>query len=146
VVPPWRDGGQAQYIERPVPEPALSTTAATRAWALQRLDHPLPLPELASHARMSVRSFTRRFRAEVGMTPGQWLTLQRVERARHLLESSDLAIDQIASRVGFGAASALRLHLRTVVGVSPAAYRRTFRSASRSPATTAVDAGRELVS
>ncbi|MDT7583536.1 MAG: hypothetical protein QOE32_1086, partial [Pseudonocardiales bacterium] len=71
VVPPWRDGGQAQYIERPVPEPALSTTAATRAWALQRLDHPLPLPELASHARMSVRSFTRRFRAEVGLTPGQ---------------------------------------------------------------------------
>jgi transcriptional regulator GlxA family with amidase domain len=155
VVPPWRDGGQAQYIERPVPEPALSTTAATRAWALQRLDHPLPLPELASHARMSVRSFTRRFRAEVGMTPGQWLTLQRVERARHLLESSDLAIDQIASRAGFGAASALRQHLRTVVGVSPAAYRRTFRSATRSPAgsadrpragsgTTAVDAGREL--
>jgi transcriptional regulator GlxA family with amidase domain len=128
VVPPWRDGGQAQYIERPMPEPTTSTTAATRAWALRRLDRPLTLPELAAHAGMSLRSFTRRFRAEVGVTPGQWLTLQRVERARHLLESSDLPIDQVAAHAGFGAPSALRQHLRTAVGVAPAAYRRTFRA------------------
>jgi len=132
-VPPWRDGGQAQYIERPVPEPAVSTTAATRDWALRRLDDPLPLVELARHAGMSVRSFTRRFRDEVGMTPGRWLTLQRVERARHLLESSDLSVDQIAARAGFGAPSSLRQHLRSAVGVPPAAYRRTFRTATATP-------------
>ena len=133
VVPPWRDGGQAQYIERPVPDPAMSTTAATRAWALRHLDRPLPLPELATHAQMSVRSFTRRFRDEVGMTPGRWLTLQRVERARHLLESSDLSVDQIAAHAGFGATSSLRQHLRTAVGVPPAAYRRTFRAENPLP-------------
>jgi transcriptional regulator GlxA family with amidase domain len=78
---------------------------------------------------MSVRTFTRRFRDEVGMTPGQWLTAQRIELARQLLETSDLPIDQIASRAGFATASSLRHHLRTAVGVSPAAYRRIFHSA-----------------
>ncbi|MEV6107004.1 helix-turn-helix domain-containing protein [Streptomyces sp. NPDC051940] len=126
VVPPWRDGGQAQYIERPVPETSQTGTAATRAWALEHLDQPLPLPDLAAHARMSVRNFTRRFRAEVGMSPGQWLTGQRVERARHLLETSDLPIDTIVSRCGFGIPSSFRQHFRTIVGVSPSAYRRAF--------------------
>jgi transcriptional regulator GlxA family with amidase domain len=126
VVPPWRDGGQAQYVERPIPDPSHSTTVDTRAWALKHLDRPVTLSELAAHARTSVRTFTRRFRDEVGMTPGQWLTLQRVERARHLLESSDLPIDQIAGRSGFGAPSSFRQHFRAITGVSPAAYRRTF--------------------
>ncbi|WP_051852991.1 GlxA family transcriptional regulator [Streptomyces aureocirculatus] len=126
VVPPWRDGGQAQYIERPVPEPTLATTAATRAWALERLQEPLTLGELAGHARMSLRTFTRRFRDEVGTTPGRWLTAQRLELARHLLETSDLPIDLVAHRAGFGTANSLRQHMRSVIGVSPAAYRRTF--------------------
>jgi transcriptional regulator GlxA family with amidase domain len=128
VVPPWRDGGQAQYIERPVPEPSQATTTDARAWALKHLDRPVTLPELAAHARTSVRTFTRRFRDEVGMTPGQWLTRQRVERARHLLESTDLAIDQIAGSSGFGAPSSFRQHFRAITGVSPAAYRRTFHT------------------
>lgn len=128
VVPPWRDGGQAQYIEQPVPEPSSATTAPTRAWVLERLHQPLPLSELAAHARMSVRTFTRRFRAEVGVTPGQWLASQRVQMARHLLETSDLPIDHIADRAGFGSANALRLHLRASIGVSPAAYRRVFHT------------------
>ncbi|GLW07062.1 AraC family transcriptional regulator [Microtetraspora sp. NBRC 13810] len=128
VVPPWRDGGQAQYIERPVPEPASADTAGTRAWALERLHTPLSLSDLAGHARMSVRTFTRRFRAEVGTTPGRWLTAQRVELARGLLESSDLPIDDVAFRAGFGSAGSLRQHLRAVIGVSPAAYRRTFHT------------------
>jgi transcriptional regulator GlxA family with amidase domain len=128
VVPPWRDGGQAQYIERPVPELSQATTTDTRAWALKHLDRPVTLPELAAHARTSVRTFTRRFRDEVGMTPGQWLTRQRVERARHLLESSDLPIDQIAGSSGFGAPSSFRQHFRAITGVSPAAYRRTFHA------------------
>ncbi|OKK20489.1 AraC family transcriptional regulator [Streptomyces sp. CB00455] len=127
VVPPWRDGGQAQYIDRPVPEPTAATTTATRAWALERLAEPVTLAELAAHARMSLRTFTRRFRDEVGMTPVQWLTGQRLEVARHLLESSDLPVDLVAHRAGFGSANSLRQHMRTALGVSPIAYRRTFQ-------------------
>ncbi|MCX4627410.1 MULTISPECIES: GlxA family transcriptional regulator [unclassified Streptomyces] len=127
VVPPWRDGGQAQYIDRPVPEPTVATTTATRAWALERLAEPVTLAELAAHARMSLRTFTRRFRDEVGMTPVQWLTVQRLEVARQLLESSDLPVDLVAYRAGFGSANSLRQHMRTALGISPIAYRRTFR-------------------
>ena len=133
VIPPWREGGQAQYIERPVPEPSEAGTSATRAWALEHLDRPLPLSELAEHARMSVRTFTRRFRAEVGMTPGQWLTQQRVDRARHLLETSDLPVDLVAHRTGFGTTASLRHHLHAAIGVSPMTYRRTFHT-GRTPA------------
>ncbi|GAA1967703.1 hypothetical protein GCM10009838_27530 [Catenulispora subtropica] len=127
VVPPWRDGGQAQYIERAVPDAADTSTSATRSWALQRLDQPLPLDELARHARMSVRTLTRRFRQEVGLTPGDWLIRQRVEYARHLLETSDLPVDHLARSVGFGSSASLRGHFNATVGVSPQAYRRTFR-------------------
>lgn len=128
VVPPWRDGGQAQYVDRPVPEATTASTSATRAWALDRLDQALSLAELAGHARMSVRTFTRRFRSEVGLTPGEWLTLQRVQLARQLLESSDLPIDHVAQQAGFNTGNSLRQHLRAAIGVSPAAYRRTFRA------------------
>jgi transcriptional regulator GlxA family with amidase domain len=128
VVPPWREGGQAQYIERPVPAPSAAGTAHTRAWALERLHESLPLPELAAHARMSVRTFIRRFREEVGMPPGQWLIRQRVDRARHLLEVSDLPVDLVAHRSGFGTTASLRHHLHAAIGVSPMAYRRTFHT------------------
>jgi transcriptional regulator GlxA family with amidase domain len=128
VVPPHREGGQAQYVQRPVPEPQLATTAAARAWALGRLDRPLVLRELAERESMSVRTFTRRFREEVGVSPGQWLVAQRVERARGLLESSDLSVDQVAREAGFGTAASMRQHLQTALGVSPTAYRRTFRT------------------
>ncbi|MYT23258.1 helix-turn-helix domain-containing protein [Streptomyces sp. SID7760] len=133
VVPPWRDGGQAQYIDRPVPEPTVATTTATRAWALERLAEPVTLAELAAHARMSLRTFTRRFRDEVGMTPVQWLTVQRLEVARQLLESSDLPVDLVAHRSGFGSANSLRQHMRAALGISPIAYRRTFRPGSPVP-------------
>ncbi|MFI7642026.1 GlxA family transcriptional regulator [Nonomuraea sp. NPDC049400] len=132
VVPPWRDGGQAQYIEHPVPEPSNVGTASTRAWAMERLGTPLLLDDLASHAGMSRRTFTRHFRQEVGMSPGQWLTQQRVALARHLLETSDLPVDRIADRAGFGTPASLRQHLQAAVGVSPHAYRRTFATATRS--------------
>ncbi|MER7077359.1 transcriptional regulator, AraC family with amidase-like domain [Saccharopolyspora kobensis] len=128
VVPAWREGGQAQYIERPVPDPAESSTAATRTWALANLQLPLSLADLAEHARMSGRTFARRFRDEVGVSPGRWLTQQRVARARHLLESSDLPIDEIAAQVGFATAASLRQHLNAAIGVAPLAYRRTFRA------------------
>ncbi|MCX4986323.1 GlxA family transcriptional regulator [Streptomyces sp. NBC_00572] len=127
VVPPWRDGGQAQYIEQPVPETTASGTSATRQWALENLRDPLPLSELADHARMSLRTFARRFNEEVGMSPGRWLIQQRVARARHLLESTDLAVDDIAGEVGFATGTSLRQHLHAAIGVTPLAYRRTFR-------------------
>ncbi|MFJ2828077.1 GlxA family transcriptional regulator [Streptomyces sp. NPDC087263] len=129
VVPPWRDGGQAQYIEQPVPESAATGTAATRAWALDRLGDPLALSDLAGHARMSPRTFARRFNDEVGLSPGRWLIQQRVSRARHLLESSDLSVDQIAGEVGFATGTSLRQHLHAAIGVAPQAYRRTFQAA-----------------
>ncbi|WP_419999377.1 GlxA family transcriptional regulator [Streptomyces boninensis] len=129
VVPPWRDGGQAQYIERPVPEPEAAGTAATREWALGRLDTALTLTDLAGHARMSLRTFARRFNDEVGMSPGRWLIQQRVSRAQQLLEASDLPVEQIAGRVGFATAASLRQHLHAAIGVSPQAYRRTFQAA-----------------
>ncbi|GAA2930692.1 helix-turn-helix domain-containing protein [Streptomyces thioluteus] len=102
VVPPWRDGGQAQFVRRPVPDPATGGTAATRAWALERLGEPLTLVALAAHAGMSVRTLTRRLRDEVGTSPGQWLARQRVDRARHLLETTDWPVDLVAGRAGFG--------------------------------------------
>ncbi|MBC3843165.1 helix-turn-helix domain-containing protein [Streptacidiphilus sp. 4-A2] len=128
VVPPQREGGQAQYVERPVPQRSDAGTSATRAWALDRLHEPLQLADLADHAGMSRRTFTRRFRAEVGLSPGQWLTQQRVDLARQLLESSDLPVNRIAERVGFTAGATLRQHLHTAIGVSPGVYRRTFRA------------------
>jgi transcriptional regulator GlxA family with amidase domain len=127
VVPSWRDGGQAQFIERPLGHVDDLTTGPTRTWALGRLDQPLDLTELARHARMSVRTFTRRFRDETGLSPTQWLTRQRVERARLLLETTDLPVDEVARRAGFGTAVSLRQHLHSTVGVAPLAYRRTFR-------------------
>ena len=127
VVPPWRDGGQAQFIERVVPSTPDTSTGPARQWALSRLDRPLDLAVLAGHARMSVRSFTRRFRDETGLSPSQWLTGQRVELARMLLETTDLPVDAVARRAGFGTAVSLRQHLHAAVGVSPLAYRRTFR-------------------
>ncbi|MGW6543916.1 GlxA family transcriptional regulator [Streptomyces massasporeus] len=128
VVPPHRDGGQAQYIHRPVPDPQQATTTSARAWALGRLHEPLQLRDMAAQESMSVRTFTRRFREETGVSPGQWLTQQRVERARHLLESTDRSVDQVAQDAGFGTAQSMRQHLQAALGVTPTAYRRTFRA------------------
>lgn len=129
VLPPWRDGGQAQFIDRPVPDPDGTSTAAARAWALDHLHEPVDLAALAGSASMSVRTFTRRFREETGMSPNRWLTQQRVERVRHLLESTDLPVDRIAADAGFATPASLRQHLHATLGVSPLAYRRTFRAA-----------------
>jgi len=127
VVPPFRDGGQAQFIQQPVPDCGATSTAATRDWALTRLDESLALNDLARHAGMSLRTFARRFNDEVGLSPGRWLIQQRVARARDLLEASDLSVDQIAGRVGFATGASLRQHLHAAIGVSPQAYRRTFQ-------------------
>ncbi|HWM01249.1 MAG TPA: helix-turn-helix domain-containing protein [Actinophytocola sp.] len=128
VVPPWREGGQSQFIDRHVPDGGTDGTAPTRAWALRRLDEPLDLQSLADHARMSVRSFSRKFRAETGQSPGSWLVQQRVRHAMHLLESTDLAVDAVAERAGLGTGASLRQHMRATHGVAPLAYRKTFRA------------------
>ncbi|MEU5898481.1 MULTISPECIES: GlxA family transcriptional regulator [Streptomyces] len=127
VVPPHREGGQAQYIQRPVPVGVSTSTSETRAWAEERLATPLTLSELAARASMSVRTFSRRFREETGLTPMQWLTRRRVDRARELLESTDHTVDRVATEAGFGTAASLRQHFVARVGVSPGAYRSTFR-------------------
>jgi transcriptional regulator GlxA family with amidase domain len=130
VVPPSRDGGQAQYIAQPLPRlPGLSTSA-TRQWALDNLHLPLTLADLAGHTQMSLRTFTRRFRDETGISPGQWIIRQRISRARELLEATDLTIDQIAARAGFATAASLRQHMHATIGVAPLAYRRTFQAAA----------------
>ncbi|WP_232661798.1 GlxA family transcriptional regulator [Pseudonocardia sp. TRM90224] len=129
VVAPWRDGGQSQFIEPP-PDPAGPGTDPTRAWALQRLDEPLTLAELAAHASMSVRTFTRRFRDETGQSPARWLIAQRVHLARRLLETTDLPVERIAVDAGFGTTASLRQHLHAAIGVAPIAYRRTYRGAN----------------
>ena len=132
VVPPWRDGGQAQFIERPVPEPAQASTAGARTWALAHLDRAIDVEQLARRAHQSVRTFNRRFREETGQSPGAWLIQQRRVHARHLLESTDLPVDEVARRAGLGSGATLRYHLRESLGVSPVQYRRTFRGRSAS--------------
>ncbi|WP_165960602.1 GlxA family transcriptional regulator [Actinocrispum wychmicini] len=127
VVPSWRDGGQRQFIERPLPEIGEASTAATRAWAIERLDDDLDLDTLAEHARMSVRTFSRRFRAETGMSPGRWLLRQRLEHARRLLETTDMPVDRVAEDSGLGTAASLRQHLKRDLGVSPLTYRKAFK-------------------
>jgi transcriptional regulator GlxA family with amidase domain len=128
VVAPWRDGGQSQFSAPPeLPDDPGPGTAATRAFALDRLGEPLPLDRMAAHAAMSVRTFTRRFRAETGQSPHTWLAAQRVARARRLLETTDLPVDRVAADAGFGTAASLRQHLRTTIGVSPGTYRRMYR-------------------
>jgi transcriptional regulator GlxA family with amidase domain len=127
VIAPWRDGGQSQFIERPVPEIGSAGTAATRAWALERLAEPLSLADLAAHARMSVRTFTRRFREETGLSASQWLVQQRVALARRLLETTDTPVEKVAADAGFGTTASMRQHLHAAIGVAPLAYRRTYR-------------------
>ena len=127
VVPPWRDGGQAQFIEHPVPASDVSSTTATRDWVLRHLPERLDVPTMARHAQLSVRTFNRRFRAETGLAPGGWLLEQRLNRARQLLETTDLPVDEVAARSGLGSGASLRQRMRAALGVSPSDYRRTFR-------------------
>lgn len=126
VVAPHRSGGQAQFIERAVPASDDGSLEATRAWALRQLDQQLTVTQLARHACCSERTFARRFRAETGTTPLRWLHAQRVDHARRLLEASDLPVEAVAQRCGFGSAAILREHFRRATATTPTAYRRTF--------------------
>jgi transcriptional regulator GlxA family with amidase domain len=127
VVPPWREGGQAQFIDRQVPGADEASTAATREWALRHLDGELTVERLARHAHMSTRTFSRRFTEETGQAPGTWIRNRRIDRARELLESYDLPVDEVARRSGLGSGGNLRHHLRRGVGMSPSSYRKVFQ-------------------
>jgi transcriptional regulator GlxA family with amidase domain len=130
VVPPHREGGQAQYLSQPVRDVHASQLfAETLDWALGHLDEDLPVHVLAHRSAMSPRTFARRFREATGTTPHQWVLRQRVLFAQRLLEATDLPIDLVAGQSGLGSATNLRQQFQRVVGTAPSAYRRTFRTA-----------------
>ncbi|MCM4076327.1 GlxA family transcriptional regulator [Paractinoplanes hotanensis] len=126
VAAPYRSGGQAQYVPRSVPAPIGERFAATREWALHRLDKHLTLESLARHAAVSPRTFSRRFVEDTGYTPMQWVMRARIDLARELLELSELSVEQIAVRAGLGTGANLRLHFQRILGTTPSQYRRTF--------------------
>lgn len=130
VVPPQRDGGQRQYVDLPLPETTGESLQPILSWMVDNLSIEHTVPDLARRARMSDRTFARRFVAETGTTPLKWVTTQRVLHARTLLEATDLGLEQVAAKSGFGTAALLRHHFRRVVGVAPQDYRRTFQTAS----------------
>ncbi|NUS51745.1 MAG: helix-turn-helix domain-containing protein, partial [Nocardioidaceae bacterium] len=128
VVPAHRAGGQAQYVERPVAERPDEGLADLVDWAQRHLGEPLTVDDLADRAAMSPRTFARRFRAETGTTPKRWLLDQRLQHAERLLETTDLTVDVVADRSGFGSGDTLRHHFARRRGVSPAEHRRAFRT------------------
>jgi AraC family transcriptional regulator, transcriptional activator FtrA len=130
VVPPHRDGGQAQFIDAPVaPDDGDAPIAVLLDWVREHLDEPLTVEALAARSMTSPRTFARRFRAATGTSPHRWITHERVVRAQELLETTDLSVDQVAERCGLGSAANLRKHLREAAAVTPTGYRRTFRAA-----------------
>jgi len=137
VVQPHRDGGQAQFLQRPIERisaqsgPFAAGLPATRAWALERLAEPLTVKRMARHAAVSPRTFARRFVEETGTTPAQWLLDQRIRSAQELLEHTDLSVEEVATGSGFSTTAGLREHLHRRLQTTPTAYRRAFRTASR---------------
>ncbi|MEW2246748.1 helix-turn-helix domain-containing protein [Streptomyces sp. NPDC006975] len=125
-----RDGGQRQFVERPVPDVPDASLVPLLAWAQERLDDPLTVADLAAHARVSPATLHRRFRAQLGTTPLAWLTAERVTLARRLIERGEERLDVVAARSGLGTAANLRARLRRETGLSPSAYRRRFAGAA----------------
>ena len=126
VVAPHRDGGQAQWLERPVPPP-VEDLAGTCQWALEHLAEPLTVADLARHAGWAPRTLARHFTEQTGMAPLHWLTAARIREARRLLEATDLPVEAIAARCGLGTAANLRIHLARDTGVTPTAYRAAYQ-------------------
>ncbi len=130
VVPPQRDGGQRQFVDLPIPECSSDSLEPVLTWMIEHLEDDQPVRKLARQAAMSERTFARKFVAETGTTPARWLGRQRIHRARELLERSNLTIESVAARSGFGSAALLRHHFTRQVGVPPGDYRRTFSHAA----------------
>lgn len=128
VVPPQRDGGQAQFIAHPEPGDEDGSLEPTMRWVREHVGEPLTLADIARRAGMSERTLNRRFREQTGTTPLQWLLRERVHHAQELLETTDLSIEAISRHCGFGTAIAMRQHFTKRIRVSPLAYRRAFRA------------------
>ncbi len=126
VIPPQRDGGQAQYIPTPVQERCSDSLAAVTEWMLDNLAEDLSVEHMARRALMSSRTFARRFRDDVGTTPAAWLNRQRILQAQQLLETTELGFETVAQQTGFGTAAVLRHHFLKVLQTTPTSYRRTF--------------------
>jgi transcriptional regulator GlxA family with amidase domain len=127
VVPPLREGGQAQYIQPSLSDlPELSSFSAVLQWMKEHLQEELPVERLAAEMNMSQRTFARQFRAMTGTTPHQWLLQQRIMQAQCLLERTDETIEKIAFLSGFSSAALLRIHFRRFVQTFPQAYRQSF--------------------
>ena len=136
VVAPQRDGGQAQFIDKPLPVAASHSLAPVTDWMLENLRADLSVEQLAARAHMSPRTFARRFKADLGATPAAWLARQRIIHAQRLLERTDLGLDRIAWESGFGSAAVLRQNFARVLGITPTAYRARFPSVSQDLAPT----------
>ncbi|BBH69487.1 AraC family transcriptional regulator [Actinoplanes sp. OR16] len=127
VTPPHREGGQAQFVRPVQPGGERGDLGPVLEWARRRLDQPLAVADLAGRAHLSPRTFARRFREEIGVTPLQWILEQRVRLAQELLETTDEPIERVARRAGFGTGAGLRQHFGRVLGISPQSYRHVFR-------------------
>lgn len=134
VTPPHRDGGQAQYITTSVPRSSYDSLAPAMEWAVDHLDEPITIEDLAARAHLTPRTLNRHFHARIGTNPLKWLHEQRLRRAQELLEQTDHSVDFVAQRSGFATAATLRRHFREELGTTPDAYRRTFaRQTAGSP-------------
>ena len=127
VMPPHRDGGQVQFVVSPVQEKPGRAISSVMDWARKHLGEPIDLSSLADRAAMSERTFLRRFRDSVGLSPTDWLQRERMYRARELLEASDAPLNSVAEQCGYGSLETFRVAFRRLVGTSPGAYRARFR-------------------
>jgi transcriptional regulator GlxA family with amidase domain len=133
VVPPHRDGGQAQYVATAVPTGDQLGIAPLLEWALGRIDRPITVADLAAQAHMSPRTLVRRFGDATGTTPLRWLTMQRIRLAQQLLETTEIPVERVAGLSGLGSPANFRSRFRQTLGVTPSAYRQTFRTPGRTP-------------
>ena len=126
VIPPHRDGGQAQYVRRPMPAHSDHDLAEALQWAQSHLDGGVTVDDLTRRAHLSRRTLIRRFHDTMGMSPQQWLLRQRLLLAQDLLETTSIPVDRVAEQSGMGTAANLRHHFNVYLGVSPLSFRRTF--------------------
>ncbi|MGB8856460.1 MAG: helix-turn-helix domain-containing protein, partial [Burkholderiales bacterium] len=126
VIPPHREGGQAQYVQAPVSVRTESTVSSAIEWARHHINQPISITEMVARSAMSGRTFQRQFKNAVGMTPNRWLQTERVSRAKELLETTPMKMSRVAAQCGYESAETFRIAFKRIVGVAPGAYRNRF--------------------